>query len=219
MAPPAHPAVRRIGACLVTALIFDCDGVLADTERYGHLPAFNATFEAVRLAGALERGRLRREAADRRRQGAHGEPVRRPRVRPGRRGARRRGGARRAARRRGTARKTAAFTRWSRRGPDPARPGDRAHHPRRARRRLDRRGRLDVRRGVGAGGARARRRGRGGGPRPGVRRRRRAGEEAGPGDLPARAGASWGSTAPRPSSWRTRATGCSPRPGPGCPAW
>lgn len=27
------------------ALIFDCDGVLADTERYGHLPAFNATFE------------------------------------------------------------------------------------------------------------------------------------------------------------------------------
>lgn len=26
------------------ALIFDCDGVLADTERYGHLPAFNATF-------------------------------------------------------------------------------------------------------------------------------------------------------------------------------
>ncbi len=29
----------------MTALIFDCDGVLADTERYGHLPAFNATFE------------------------------------------------------------------------------------------------------------------------------------------------------------------------------
>ena len=26
------------------ALIFDCDGVLADTERYGHLPAFNRTF-------------------------------------------------------------------------------------------------------------------------------------------------------------------------------
>ena len=26
------------------ALIFDCDGVLADTERYGHLPAFNQTF-------------------------------------------------------------------------------------------------------------------------------------------------------------------------------
>jgi len=29
----------------MTTLIFDCDGVLADTERYGHLPAFNATFE------------------------------------------------------------------------------------------------------------------------------------------------------------------------------
>jgi HAD superfamily hydrolase (TIGR01509 family) len=28
----------------VPALIFDCDGVLADTERYGHLPAFNETF-------------------------------------------------------------------------------------------------------------------------------------------------------------------------------
>ncbi len=29
----------------MTALLFDCDGVLADTERFGHLPAFNATFE------------------------------------------------------------------------------------------------------------------------------------------------------------------------------
>lgn len=28
----------------VPFLVFDCDGVLADTERYGHLPAFNATF-------------------------------------------------------------------------------------------------------------------------------------------------------------------------------
>jgi HAD superfamily hydrolase (TIGR01509 family) len=28
----------------VSALVLDCDGVLADTERYGHLPAFNATF-------------------------------------------------------------------------------------------------------------------------------------------------------------------------------
>lgn len=31
------------------ALFFDCDGVLADTERYGHLPAFNETFEQAGL--------------------------------------------------------------------------------------------------------------------------------------------------------------------------
>ncbi|MFF3748882.1 HAD-IA family hydrolase [Streptomyces sp. NPDC002018] len=31
------------------ALVFDCDGVLADTERYGHLPAFNRTFEEFGL--------------------------------------------------------------------------------------------------------------------------------------------------------------------------
>ena len=29
----------------MTPIVFDCDGVLADTERDGHLPAFNATFE------------------------------------------------------------------------------------------------------------------------------------------------------------------------------
>ncbi|MEU4159943.1 HAD-IA family hydrolase [Actinoplanes sp. NPDC026670] len=33
----------------MTAIIFDCDGVLADTERHGHLPAFNATFEQFGL--------------------------------------------------------------------------------------------------------------------------------------------------------------------------
>jgi HAD superfamily hydrolase (TIGR01509 family) len=33
----------------VTALFFDCDGVLADTERFGHLPAFNRTFAEVGL--------------------------------------------------------------------------------------------------------------------------------------------------------------------------
>ncbi|MDX3854320.1 HAD-IA family hydrolase [Streptomyces sp. AK02-01A] len=31
------------------ALVFDCDGVLADTERYGHLPAFNQTFQEFGL--------------------------------------------------------------------------------------------------------------------------------------------------------------------------
>ena len=34
----------------MTALVFDCDGVLADTERYGHLPAFNATFAEYGLS-------------------------------------------------------------------------------------------------------------------------------------------------------------------------
>ncbi|WP_043444308.1 HAD-IA family hydrolase [Arthrobacter sp. L77] len=54
------------------ALIFDCDGVLADTEQYGHLPAFNRTFaefgvpvqwsvdeyaERVKIGGGKERMR------------------------------------------------------------------------------------------------------------------------------------------------------------------
>jgi HAD superfamily hydrolase (TIGR01509 family) len=34
---------------VVSTLIFDCDGVLADTERFGHLPAFNATFGELGL--------------------------------------------------------------------------------------------------------------------------------------------------------------------------
>jgi HAD superfamily hydrolase (TIGR01509 family) len=33
----------------MNALIFDCDGVLADTERYGHLPSFNQTFREFGL--------------------------------------------------------------------------------------------------------------------------------------------------------------------------
>jgi HAD superfamily hydrolase (TIGR01509 family) len=34
----------------MSALIFDCDGVLADTERYGHLPSFNQTFREFGLS-------------------------------------------------------------------------------------------------------------------------------------------------------------------------
>ena len=34
----------------MTTLIFDCDGVLADTERDGHLVAFNKTFEEFDLS-------------------------------------------------------------------------------------------------------------------------------------------------------------------------
>ena len=33
----------------MSALVFDCDGVLADTERHGHLPAFNQTFREFDL--------------------------------------------------------------------------------------------------------------------------------------------------------------------------
>jgi len=33
----------------VSALVFDCDGVLADTERHGHLPAFNQVFREFGL--------------------------------------------------------------------------------------------------------------------------------------------------------------------------
>jgi HAD superfamily hydrolase (TIGR01509 family) len=33
----------------MTTLVFDCDGVLADTERDGHLPAFNQTFREFGL--------------------------------------------------------------------------------------------------------------------------------------------------------------------------
>ena len=33
----------------MVALLFDCDGVLADTERDGHLPAFNQTFAELGL--------------------------------------------------------------------------------------------------------------------------------------------------------------------------
>jgi HAD superfamily hydrolase (TIGR01509 family) len=42
-------------------LVLDCDGVLADTERDGHLPAFNATFDAFGLPvrwSEAEYGRL-----------------------------------------------------------------------------------------------------------------------------------------------------------------
>jgi HAD superfamily hydrolase (TIGR01509 family) len=47
----------------VSALILDCDGVLADTERFGHLPAFNATFAEFGLPvvwSVEEYGRLLR---------------------------------------------------------------------------------------------------------------------------------------------------------------
>ena len=79
---------RRRPASAVPALIFDCDGVLADTERDGHRPAFNQTFAEVGLPVALVRGGVRGEAPDRRRQGADGvaadRRVRRRQPPPGR---------------------------------------------------------------------------------------------------------------------------------------
>jgi HAD superfamily hydrolase (TIGR01509 family) len=36
--------VTRVSGTNERALVLDCDGVLADTERYGHLVAFNQTF-------------------------------------------------------------------------------------------------------------------------------------------------------------------------------
>ena len=46
----AQASLRRRG--LPEALLFDCDGVLADTERDGHRPTFNAAFAARGLACA-----------------------------------------------------------------------------------------------------------------------------------------------------------------------
>lgn len=39
---------------LPQALIFDCDGVLADTERDGHRPAFNAAFKIKNLGESVD---------------------------------------------------------------------------------------------------------------------------------------------------------------------
>ena len=170
------------------ALIFDCDGVLADTERYGHLPAFNETFaefgvpvhwsdeeyaQKVLIGGGKERMAtlLTPEfvaAADL------------PPTRP------------------------AASECWpsgtsARRRTTPS--GRRREDPARARHRPDRRGgarrgvatgrRVHLRGAVGAGRARARRR-----AGPGRDFTVFAGDivpaqEAGPGDLPARMSSSW----------------------------
>ena len=147
------------------ALIFDCDGVLADTERYGHLPAFNQTFaefgvpvhwtddeyaEVLKIGGGKERMALDADARVRR-----GQATCRPTpseqtelladLAP--------------AQDRHLHAMVAA-------GAMPARPGI-AGSPRRRRRRLAARRRVDVRRTIGAG-------------RPRARRRRRAGRRTSP---------------------------------------
>ena len=152
---PAHPALRRLGACLVTALIFDCDGVLADTERYGHLPAFNATFaehglpvrwseddyaEKLRIGGGKERmASLFADPAFVQAAGVPDDDAARAELLATWHRA-----------------KTAKFRRAGRgrRHPGPARHP--AGHHRGARRRLDRRRGVDLGRGVRPGRARAR---------------------------------------------------------------
>jgi beta-phosphoglucomutase-like phosphatase (HAD superfamily) len=41
--------VSAAGGPAARALVLDCDGVLADTERYGHLVAFNQMFAEFAL--------------------------------------------------------------------------------------------------------------------------------------------------------------------------
>ena len=134
---------------LVTALIFDCDGVLADTERYGHLPAFNQTFREFGLPVQWSEEEYGRTAPHRRWQGANGIAAD-PRVHHRRRP---------AGRRRWTARRDRPVARAQDRdlhragGPGRRRgsPGHRPHHPRGARGRLVTGGGLDIRRAIGAG--------------------------------------------------------------------
>ena len=171
----------------------------------------------VRAAGALVGGGVRREAQDRGRQGAHGEPVHpgascaQAGLPDGRRGADGHAG------RPGTRRKTAIYTRDGGVGRAAGASRGSAGDRRGARRRLDARGGLHVGRGVRAGGARPRRSGDGaGGPlRRGARRRRRArARSRHPTSTSSRSsGSAW---RPRTPSWsRTPATACEAAAGAG----
>ena len=57
------------------ALILDCDGVLADTERYGHLVAFNQTFAEFGLPVRWSLDEYHEKVRIGGRQGAHGQPA------------------------------------------------------------------------------------------------------------------------------------------------
>ena len=103
---------------MVSALVLDCDGVLADTERYGHLPAFNATFEQfglpVRWSEQEYAGKLRIGGGKERMASLFAEPAFAAAV----------GDADRTELLRTWHRaKTAAFTRLVAEGRIPARPG------------------------------------------------------------------------------------------------
>ena len=140
----------------MTALIFDCDGVLADTERDGHRVAFNRTFEefglpvrwsedeygaALKIAGGKERMASLLTPAFVERAGLPtDEDGQREAVASWHR------------------RKTEIYTEMVAEGRLPARPGVARIASRRDRRGLVGRGGLDLVRGVGPGGPRARRR-------------------------------------------------------------
>ena len=140
----------------------------------------------VRAAGALVRGGVRREAQDRRRQGAHGEPAHAGlrRARPGCRPIRR-GSARRSPP--GTGARPRSTPRWSRPGSCPGGPGV----ARIVGEALDAGWTLAVASTSAEASVRAVLEHVVGTDRAarfaGARRRRRAGEEAGPRHLPARA--------------------------------
>ena len=211
----AHAAcsARRAGGAAgrppVPALIFDCDGVLADTERDGHLPAFNQTFaevglpvrwseeeyaEKLKIGGGKERMASLLTAGVRARE----RPARRPR-RPAR-----------AARRLAQAQdRRLQGDRAPRAGCRPG-PGSRASSRRRSTPGWTLAVASTSAAGVGRGGARARRRRRARRAVRRARRRHRAEEEARPGHLPARARAHRARARTRRSSSRTRATACSP---------
>ena len=190
----------------VPALIFDCDGVLADTERDGHRPAFNQAFAEAGLPVALGRGGVRPPAAG---SAAARSGSRRCSTTPTP------SAERIAALHK---RKTAIYKEIVRAGGCPARPGvarivDEALAAgwtlAVASTSAEESVRAVLEHVVGDGDRGALRR---------VRRRRRARQEARPGDLPARARRARRRARTTRSSSRTRATGSSPRSAPGCAA-
>ena len=146
----AGKAARRAGT-----LIFDCDGVLADTERYGHLPAFNQTFEEFGLPVRWSEEEYAQKLLDRRRQGADGAACS-PRSSSPRPGCRPTATGQDEALAAWHRRKTAIYTAMVADGKLPGRPGIAPDHRRGRRRRLAARGRVHLGRAVRTGRARAR---------------------------------------------------------------
>ena len=170
----------------VPALIFDCDGVLADTERDGHRPAFNQAFAEAGMAVAWseeEYGEQLRIGGGKERMASLSPSSCRPACR------RRRGPAQCS---RWHKRKTAIYKEIVRAGRLPGRPGvarivgaalDAGWSLAVASTSAEESVRAVLEHVVGERDGRAVRR---------LRRRRRAGEEARPGDLPARAASELG---------------------------